>query len=130
MKVSALKLFMIACFMLTIGNSFAQQQDKPIWQSKEYAVFSDRIIQENKYVAKALSPTEMTSGYQTPDAARKDNAPVKENQIASHWVMSKDASAFPQYKSDYLISDAIYNMSLDEMIKASEEHPPVSSPQP
>ena len=120
MKISFFKICMIACFMLTIGNSFAQQQKKPIWQSKEYAVFGDRIIQDNKYVAKALSPTELTSGYQSSDDARKDKNPSKENLIASYWVMSKDASAFPQYKSDYLISDAIYNMSLEEMIKAVE----------
>src|SRR5690242_9910996 len=107
MKVSAFKLFLIACMMLTIENSFAQQQDKPNWQSKEYSVYGDSIIQDNRYVAKALSSTEMTSNYQSA----QDKAPSKDNLLSSHWVMSKDASAFPQYKSDYPVSDAIYNMS-------------------
>jgi hypothetical protein len=120
MKISSLKGIIVACLVLTVGFSFAQQNGKPIWQSKEYAVYGDRIIQDNKFVAKALSSTEMTSDYQTPDNLLKDKTLSKENLIASHWVMSKDASAFPQYKSDYPISDAIYNMSLEEMIKAVE----------
>ncbi len=36
------------------------------------------------------------------------------------WKLSRDISAFPQYKSDYLLSDAVYNMSLEEMMKAIE----------
>lgn len=36
------------------------------------------------------------------------------------WKLSKDLSGLPQYQSDYLISDAIYNMSLEEMLMAIE----------
>ena len=42
------------------------------------------------------------------------------NKTASNWKLSRDISAFPQYHSDYPISDAIYNMSLDEMQHAVE----------
>ncbi len=42
------------------------------------------------------------------------------NKTASEWKLSRDISAFPQYKSGYPISDAIYNMSLDEMQHAVE----------
>ena len=38
----------------------------------------------------------------------------------SQWKLSKDISAFPQYKSDFPISDAIYNLAAEEMIKAVE----------
>ena len=38
----------------------------------------------------------------------------------AHWTLSKDISAFPQYKSDEPIADALYNMSLEEMIRAVE----------
>ena len=116
MKISFFRGIVIIWLILTVGFGYSQQIVKPIWQSMEYAVFVDRIIQDNMYVAKALSPTEMTSSYQTS----KDKTLSKENLIASHWAMVKDASAFPQYKSDYLISDAIYNMSVEEMIKAVE----------
>ena len=36
------------------------------------------------------------------------------------WKLSKDLSGLPQYQSDYPISDAIYNMSLEEMLMAIE----------
>ncbi len=42
------------------------------------------------------------------------------NKTASTWQLSRDISAFPQYRSSYPISDAIYNMSLDEMQHAIE----------
>ena len=38
----------------------------------------------------------------------------------SQWKLSKDISAFPQYKSDFPISDAIYNLATEEMVKAVE----------
>jgi len=36
------------------------------------------------------------------------------------WKLSKDLSGLSQYQSDYLISDAIYNLSLEEMLMAIE----------
>lgn len=43
-----------------------------------------------------------------------------DKKTASSWKLTKDISAFPQYHSDYKLSDAIYNMSLEEMQKAIE----------
>ena len=48
------------------------------------------------------------------------NAKGNEKQTAAQWRQANNTSAFPQYESDYLISDAIYNLGLDEMIKAIE----------
>ncbi len=48
------------------------------------------------------------------------NAQKDEKQIESSWKLSKDISAFPQYHSDNTIANAIYNMGLEEMIKAVE----------
>lgn len=48
------------------------------------------------------------------------NAKQDQKKIASQWEQSKDVTAFPQYHSDYLLSDALYNMALEEMIKAVE----------
>ncbi len=36
--------------------------------------------------------------------------------IKSNWKLSKDISALPQYKSDFVLIDALYNMSLEEML--------------
>ena len=40
---------------------------------------------------------------------------------ASHWKLSKDISAFPQYHSSFPVSDALYNLSLEEMLNAVEK---------
>ncbi|WP_426670670.1 glycogen debranching protein [Mucilaginibacter sp. McL0603] len=48
------------------------------------------------------------------------NKPEDENKLASSWKLSRDVSAFPQYHSTYKISDAIYNLALEEMQKAVE----------
>ncbi len=46
------------------------------------------------------------------------NQKKEQKSIASSWKLSKDISAFPQYHSPYILADAIYNMSLEEMEKA------------
>jgi hypothetical protein len=48
------------------------------------------------------------------------NKPEDENKIASSWKLSKDISAFPQYHSAYKITDALYNLALEEMQNAVE----------
>ena len=48
------------------------------------------------------------------------NKPGDANNTASVWKLSKDISAFPQYHSGYLLSDAVYNLALEEMQNAVE----------
>ncbi|MES2388301.1 MAG: glycogen debranching protein [Bacteroidota bacterium] len=48
------------------------------------------------------------------------NAVKNEKSTLPVWKPRHDISFYPAYKSDYLISDAIYNMSLDEMVQAIE----------
>jgi Bacterial alpha-L-rhamnosidase 6 hairpin glycosidase domain len=48
------------------------------------------------------------------------NAKSNEKQTAANWKQVNNTSAFPQYQSEYLISDAIYNLALDEMMNAIE----------
>ena len=48
------------------------------------------------------------------------NAKKDQKEIANEWKLSKDISAFPQFKSDFILANAVYNMSLEEMIKAVE----------
>lgn len=50
----------------------------------------------------------------------KMNNPDEANATASEWKGTKDVSAFPAYSSDYKISDALYNLAIDEMINAVE----------
>jgi hypothetical protein len=48
------------------------------------------------------------------------NAKKDQKEIANEWKLTKDISAFPQFKSEFMLANAIYNMSLEEMIKAVE----------
>ncbi len=48
------------------------------------------------------------------------NAKQDQKQIADEWKLTKDISAFPQYKSPNLLGNALYNMSIEEMIRAVE----------
>jgi len=48
------------------------------------------------------------------------NARQNETKTEAHWQLSKNISAYPRYTSSYVISDALYNMSLEEMVKAIE----------
>ncbi len=48
------------------------------------------------------------------------NKPGNDKQTAAAWQLSKNTSAFPQYNSPFPLSDALYNLSLEEMIRAVE----------
>lgn len=87
------------------------------------------------YVAGAATPMswDFDNLHQRPQLQMKDpdgdgiyetsmilNEEKKERDLAAEWQLSKDASAFPQYHSDYPVADAIYNMSIEEMQKAIE----------
>ncbi|MGH2566049.1 MAG: hypothetical protein ACRDE5_16140, partial [Ginsengibacter sp.] len=48
------------------------------------------------------------------------NSQQDEKTTGSQWQLSKNISVYPRYKSSYPISDALYNMSLEEMVKAIE----------
>ena len=48
------------------------------------------------------------------------NAKQDQKKIATEWNLSRNTSAFPQFKSEFTLANAIYNMSLEEMIKAVE----------
>ncbi|MGE5519027.1 MAG: MGH1-like glycoside hydrolase domain-containing protein [Candidatus Dadabacteria bacterium] len=54
-------------FILFISiGSFAQDMQKPIWKSNTIELYPDRIVQDNTYVARALSRTQMVSDYKSP----------------------------------------------------------------
>ena len=48
------------------------------------------------------------------------NKAQEKKTTASSWKLSKDISAFPQYKSAFPMMDALYNLSLEEMENAIE----------
>ena len=48
------------------------------------------------------------------------NAAKINNDLAASWKLSRDISSFPIYESDYTMSNALYNMAIEEMINAIE----------
>jgi hypothetical protein len=44
-----------------------------------------------------------------------------EKYTDAEWNLTKDISVYPQYTSGYPLSDAVYNLSLEEMVKAIEK---------
>jgi hypothetical protein len=110
MNLTPLKLSLLATFFICNYTSMAQQKSEAIFSSGAYTIRKDRVTQGD-YTAKAISSTAITSDYKSSESGK---------QTASSWKLSRDVSAFPVYKSDYLISDALYNMALEEMQNAVE----------
>lgn len=48
------------------------------------------------------------------------NTPDESKQLKSSWSLSRNISQFPQYKSNHTLIDALYNLSLEEMVNAIE----------
>ena len=49
------------------------------------------------------------------------NKQSDEKKTDAGWILQKDISPYPKYSSGYPIADALYNMSLEEMLKAIEK---------
>lgn len=49
------------------------------------------------------------------------NETVESSVTVPSWRLTSDVSAYPKYKSSYPLVDAIYNLSLEEMIRAVEK---------
>lgn len=49
------------------------------------------------------------------------NSPEEKQPMSPGWKLSLNTSAYPEYRSDYTLVDALYNLSLEEMTKAVEK---------
>jgi hypothetical protein len=99
----------------------------------------DKIFKDDfkhVYIAGATAPLswDFDNLHQRPELEMKDpdgdgiyettlifNAKKDQKLTAGNWKLSKNTSAFPQYSSDFVLTDAIYNLSLEEMINAVEK---------
>ena len=57
--------WILTAMLAIAAGTHAQQQEQPVWSSPAYQVYGNRVVQ-GKYVAKAVSATEMRSDYQSP----------------------------------------------------------------
>lgn len=101
-------------------------------------VNSDKIYKEDfkgLYVAGATAPMmwDFDNLHNRPVLQLKDedgdgiftttlqlNQPADEKQTESTWKQTRDLSAYPIYESPQVLANAIYNMSLEEMVNAVE----------
>lgn len=83
----------------------------PVFSSDAFSIFPDKVVQ-GKFTAVAKSSELIESNYHSADKNAK--------KLAAQWKLSKDISAFPEMKSDYVLSDALYNLSLEEMLNTIE----------
>lgn len=48
------------------------------------------------------------------------NVPDETKELKSSWSLSRDVSQFPQYQSNHVLMNALYNLSLEEMVNSIE----------
>lgn len=89
--------------LLAMGSA----EDKPLYNSKYFALFRDHVQQGN-FIATAKSSTELESNF-SPDGSTA--------VLPGHWRLHTDLSEYPEFRSDYPLADALYNMSLEELKK-------------
>jgi len=92
-----------------------------IYKTADYQWRGNQFTQ-GKYTARANSATDMTSNYQSE---WNTNAPNYMPQMPTgvdpeHWSLKLDISHLPQYTSSLTIDNALFNLSLEESIKAIE----------
>lgn len=58
--------FTLMAFMLGLNLCASGQAHNPLFRNQHYAIFADSVVQQNKFMAKAVSATAITSNYQSP----------------------------------------------------------------
>ncbi len=65
----------------------------------------------------AMSDPDSDGIYEVTILIKKDQYPGRSDGPTATWHLSKDISAYSQYTSGSLLSEALYNMSLEEMVE-------------
>lgn len=107
MRYTALLISLIIA-IYSVGYSYAQS-DKLILKNSEYAWYADRITQ-GEYMGTALSATHLSSNFEKE----------RSGDFKGEWKPRYDLSRYPQLQTPFLLENALYNMSLDEMVNAIE----------
>ena len=103
------KLTVLVALLFSLG--IYAQKPAEIYKSGNYTWMSDKI-EQGEFVGRALSNTEITSNYSTAVAGK--------DTLDYAWKLTNDISIYPQYSAPTVLENAIYNMGLDEMVKAVE----------
>jgi hypothetical protein len=96
-------LFSLTAIVVPV-NVLAQT---PVYKSDRYTVWPDRV-EEGNYSAHAASRTEIDSTYPATGIGAPD---------AKKWTLKQSIALYPQTHSEYPLVDALYNLSLEEMVQ-------------
>ncbi|WP_158861315.1 MGH1-like glycoside hydrolase domain-containing protein [Lunatibacter salilacus] len=88
--------------------------NKEMENKDHYGILQDSVVQ-GPFTAKATSPTTISSTYKS--GQYKNTHPSKDPKS---WNLTQDISGYPGYSSDQLLIDALYNMSLEELVLNTE----------
>jgi len=101
---------MLVIVMMPLETS--AQSAKPIYENERYALWPDHV-EEGLYSAHALSRSEIESTYPVDSAQSEEG-----NQPGAirKWSLTHSIEQFPQVSSDYMLLDALYNLSLEELV--------------
>lgn len=94
---------LLICFVLIASCDYSRIN---LFHSTDYKVFSNAVKQGDFY-AEALSSSHLISNYPTDS--------TKTIKDTLHWRLTKDISHYPKFESNFIILDALYNMSLEEV---------------
>jgi len=94
------------CMGMMAALPCSGQHSDPIYTSGAYTVYADRVV-DGAYIARALSRDTLESTY-----------PVKNSTAVSlrRRSLASNLSRYPALQSDFLLGDALYQMSLEEML--------------
>lgn len=107
-----------------VANScFSQKSDNAIYKSEAYSIYADSIVEENKYVAKAVSDKQITSNYISPSKrylsanikfkfAINGNVIEMKAGVDHHYFVKKDGDETPVIKFGEELKAASTNKSL------------------
>lgn len=112
------KLFLF--FTATAICSISSAQT--IYKTEAYQWKGNQFIQ-GQFKAQAKSATDIYSNYVEPEwnSPAPNYMPNIDPEIdREHWTLTRDISHLPQYRSSLTIDNALFNMSLEESIRAIE----------
>lgn len=88
--------------------------NKEMENKDHFEILPDSVVQ-SPFTANATSPTTISSNYES--AKDENTQPLKDTKS---WNLTQDISDYPDYSSDQLLIDALYNMSLEELVLNTE----------
>lgn len=105
-NLNLMKKNLILLLLVVVGlcDFYAQGSGNPIYQSPAYTIYPNSVIQ-GSFTSNIVSSNEIKSNY-------RGNI--------FHWKQRKDLNQYPQFKSNYPISEAMYNLSVEEMTNLIE----------